>query len=106
MNRSRIILGVPLAVALLGLTGCGVMAHGKHAHGANHGANMEAFFALADSNGDGKLSAGEILAGREAMRERWAARAVEHHDADGDGLLSPEEAKGLRKAWHRGRWHH
>lgn len=102
MDRSRIIVGVPLALAMLGLAGCGAMAHGKRAHGAN----MDEFFALADGNGDGKLSAGEILAGREAMRERWIVRAVERHDADGDGLLSQEEAKGLRKAWRRGRWHH
>lgn len=102
MKRGRIILGVPLAVVVLGLAGCGAMAHGQRAHGAS----MEAFFALADSNGDGKLSAAEILAGREAMRERWAVRTVERHDADGDGLLGPEEARGLRKAWHRGRRHY
>lgn len=102
MNRKRLIVGAPLALVLLGLAGCGAMAHGKRAHGAY----MEEFFALADQNGDGKLSAVEIIAGREAMRERWVTRAVERHDADGDGLLSQEEAQGLRKAWRRGRWHH
>lgn len=57
-------------------------------------------FAQADTNGDGGLSAEEMLAaGQEAMQERMAARIeqrIEGADANGDGLLQADEMAEMR----------
>lgn len=59
-----------------------------------------AHFAEADANGDGLLSAEEMIAAAEKMRaareaKRMAdriAKRIEAHDTDGDGMISLEEA--------------
>jgi Ca2+-binding EF-hand superfamily protein len=55
-------------------------------------------FALLDADGDGRISAAELLRLMQALgddvTEEAAARAVELMDTDGDGLVSLEEFAG------------
>jgi Ca2+-binding EF-hand superfamily protein len=67
------------------------------------------FFAKADSDGDGELSADELKAAHEARREKMESRRKEHGDAmfakldtDNSGGLSAEELAAGHKA-HEGR---
>jgi Ca2+-binding EF-hand superfamily protein len=55
-------------------------------------------FRLIDANGDGLISAGELVRLMQALGDEVtddaATRAVELMDADGDGLISLEEFAG------------
>lgn len=60
-------------------------------------ARRDARFARIDSNGDGKLSAAEIEAEGARRAAERAARMIERHDKDGDGVLSREELPKANK---------
>ena len=53
-----------------------------------HGA---ARFADVDTNGDGGLSADELIAAANGRAEERAARMIERHDDNGDGILQLDE---------------
>lgn len=59
-------------------------------------------FAILDADGDGKISATELLGLMRALgddvTEEAAARAVELMDTDGDGLVSLEEFSGWQSS--------
>ena len=59
-------------------------------------------FAILDADGDGKISAAELLRLMQALgddvTEEAATRAVELMDTDGDGLVSLEEFAGWQSS--------
>lgn len=59
-------------------------------------------FALLDADGDGRISAAELVRLMRALgddvTDEAAAHAVELMDADGDGLVSLEEFAGWQTA--------
>lgn len=59
-------------------------------------------FALLDADGDGRISAAELLRLMQALgddvTEEAAQRAVELMDTDGDGLVSLDEFAGWQDA--------
>ena len=54
-------------------------------------AQGEARFASIDTNGDGGLSAEELIAAAEGRAEDRAARMLERLDENGDGILQMDE---------------
>jgi Ca2+-binding EF-hand superfamily protein len=53
-------------------------------------------FALADADGNGLLTAEELMAAGQERAERRVARMIERLDANGDGALSQEEIADRR----------
>ncbi|MCL3882158.1 EF-hand domain-containing protein [Marivita sp. GX14005] len=54
-------------------------------------AARKTFFDRADTDGDGRLTRGEIVSAAQARAENRADRMIARMDADGDGALSADE---------------
>ncbi|OIQ46216.1 MAG: calcium-binding protein [Roseobacter sp. MedPE-SW] len=54
-------------------------------------AHKAARFSTADGNGDGKLSAEELVAQAQKHAAKRVEKMISHLDSDGDGMLSAEE---------------
>lgn len=71
-------------------------ANNDGAVSAEEFANRQDRFARADVDGNGILTAEEIIAGGQERAERRAARMIERLDSDGDGALSRAEIEDRR----------
>lgn len=54
-------------------------------------ARMSERAAAIDADGDGIITAGEVIAHRDAQRLAREQRRLQRHDADGDGVVSVED---------------
>ena len=83
---------VALGIAVLLLLPAGdALAHGKA------GKRLAEHFEQVDADGNGKLSAEEILAAREDRALKRITKAIARHDTDSDGLLDREEIDSWAK---------
>jgi len=69
---------------------------GRGDPGAPEGHDGAERFAQADANGDGGLSAEELVAQRREEALARAGQLISRADANGDGLLQIEEMRGAR----------
>ncbi len=117
-NTKAILLILALGIAAVPITASAKGGHGPRATfeeldqnndgqitQAEMDAHAAARFAAADTNGDGSLSAEELMArskeGAEDRMTKRVNRMVEHLDTDGNGLISADELSA-RKAKHGG----
>jgi hypothetical protein len=106
MKKTVLMTGLAVAIGLGALSearaqgtqqgaGEGMMGQRMMGHGMAGMGDMATRFEGADTDGDGQLSRDEIVARMtERATARIAAQAdrmIEHHDGDGDGMVSIEE---------------
>ncbi|CUH87985.1 EF hand [Phaeobacter sp. CECT 5382] len=93
------VLGATAVMAKPGFGGCGPMMQFEELDADGNGevtkaemdAHKAARFKTADSNGDGKLSAEEMLAMAQKRAEIRTQKMIKRFDTDGDGALSESE---------------